>query len=386
MTLLTADYLYSPEGWLKDHVLELGEGGRVLALRPRRRGDSCQSYAGALCPGWVNVHCHLELSFLRGKLPPGLGMTAFILQVVGLRQQASEEAMRAHALDAMNEAWATGTVAMGDTCNLPLTASLKRSHSLFTHSFVEILGVPPERAAHILTKGQETRQAFTGLAHSLSPHAPYSMSSALLELLYAHSRGPYSIHLLESRAERQLFEAKAGPFLDFYQRLGIALPDFGASSPIEHITRHMPPHPPIIWVHTTEITPEELAALFHQHPQAYVCLCPRANDYLHGRSPQLSTYASLPEDRLCLGTDSLANNETLDLFDEIRTLQQQHPAASLHQLIRMGTTNGGKALQQASNFGIFAVGARPGVNLIGPLTAQGGMPRLSPHSRVKKLA
>ena len=381
--LITADLIFTPEGWLADHLLELGEKGEIMQLRKVRPGDEVHSYKGLLCPGWVNTHCHLELSALKGHIPMGLGMTGFIAEIFGKRNAFTDKEKRLAVEKAMRKLIARGTVAVGDICNSAISLRPKREiPELFTHSFIELLGMDALRAESILAEGLALADLFEGMAHSITPHAPYSVSTPLLREIYQLDNQLRSIHLMESLAERELFEHEGGPFRSFYNKFNLPYQAFGIKSPWQYVTADLSVNEAVIWVHCTEMKPEELDELAGNYPNSMFCLCPRSNYYIHERLPDIHHFLPF-EDRVCLGTDSLASNHSLDIFDEIRFLQREYEQLSLHTLIKWGTMHGAKALQQSNKFGIFAPGFRPGINLITEIDQQ--KMRLTEKSRVEML-
>lgn len=376
MPQLTADWIYHPQGLLQDHLLELSEQGEVLALRPLRSSDQATYHPGILSPGFVNAHCHLELSMLRGQISQGTGMVDFVGQVVRKRGEFEEDTQRNAARQAMAEMQASGTVAVGDISNSPLTASLKRSESAIrSHTFVELLGLRPEQAAQIIANGQQTLAAFSGLSASLSPHAPYSMSAALLQQLYQTRQDRMSIHLLESRAERELFDQQSGDFLAFFAALQLPPPPYPAGGAVAHVLGSTTHSQSYLFVHLTEAQPTELAQLIQQVPQAFLCLCPLSNLFIHNRFPRIEQF--LPyTDRICLGTDSLASNKELDIWAEIQAIKRRYPSLAWHILLTWATGNGARALGFAAELGDFQVGKRPGVLQVQPERESGAVRRL----------
>jgi len=361
--LLTASAIFSPRGWLRQHVLDLDADGVVEALRPRRAFDRPTVYPGYLIPGWVNAHCHLELSALQGDIPEGTGMTGFIGRLFRARGEYSSEELTSKALEALQSMAEQGTMALGDISNLPASISAKKQvKEVYTHTFVEVLGLAEEQAAPRLEAAQQLalRFAEAGLAHSLTPHAPYSVSRGLFRRLYQQAQGPLSLHLLESVEEVELFATGQGPFEQFYAELGLPYRPFAATDAMAHATEALPAAAQILFVHNVELSGPALRELHRRFPRAWFVLCPRANWYIHRRLPPVPAFASLT-DRLCLGTDSLASNHNLDLGEEVAFLLQAFPQLSLHQVISWGTAHGAKALGVSDQRGAFQVGTRPGV-------------------------
>ncbi|GAB4404068.1 MAG: amidohydrolase family protein [Bacteroidia bacterium] len=365
MPLLTADHIYSPQGLLQGHALETDSAGTILDLRPLRADETpTTSYAGVLCPGFVNAHCHLELSVLAGAIPEGVGMTGFVAEIVRRRGSFDPARQAAAILPAMERLLAQGTVAVGDICNTDLSLDAKRQlPGLFTYSFIELLGLDGAKADEVLARGQALADRFGDLPHALTLHAPYSVSPALRDRLLGARPARLSIHLLESQAERELFETGGGDFPAFFAEFQLPYRPFPTPDALAHITAGMDSGQPLLLVHNTELRADECEDLCARFREVSFCLCPRSNYYLHRRYPDLGVFAACA-DRLCLGTDSLASNHSLDVFEEARALHLRFPGWSLHALLRMLTTQGAAALGQEGNLGIFAPGKRPGINLI----------------------
>ncbi len=373
MQKITADYIYSPQGWLEDYLLEMDEQGVVQALRPIGEGEDVVQLRGTLSPGFVNAHCHLELSILEGVIPTGTGMVGFIGQVVKQRQAFSEGAQKEAAQNALLDMKAKGIVALGDICNNAMTAEIKRAQPDFlTYNFVERLGLKPEDAEKIIEGGHVVSRDFEPLAASLSPHAPYSMSSELLQRLYQTRPERMSIHLLESQEERALFDEGVGPFLDFFAAINAPKPvNAGTKGAIHHIIQNHPRDIPTLFVHNTEIKEEELNFLMESLQEPWLCLCPLSNLYIHERLPDIEMFLPFAQS-ICLGTDSLASNHKLDIWAELLCLKENFPSLSWHQLLTWATYNGAKALGFDERIGSFETGKKPGVLLL-PLSIGEGL-------------
>ena len=383
MECFTADYIYSPDALLTGHCLEVDMQGTIHALRPLKPDEQAQHYEGIICPGFINAHCHLELSALRGMIPEGKGMTGFAMEVITQRNGIAPEVMQQAIFDGLRELYFTGTVAVGDICNTAISVAHKREFPLLhTHSFIELLGVIGSRAEAILEEGKKLQEAFSDLSHSLTLHAPYSVSPQLKERVYAEQSESYSLHLLESREERMLFEQGEGPFLTFYQQLGLPVPTFPLDHPADYILTDLPSEQSLLLVHMTEVTEAEVQRLLQQFPEAYICICPRSNQYLHNRLPDIPMLMR-HTDRICLGTDSLASNHDLRMLEELKFVQFHFAKISLHEQLNWLCEKGAAALRLSHKFGKFVEGKKCGINLIEHIDKSG--PRLTPASVVRKL-
>lgn len=386
MPKISADYIFHPPlGLLKDHYLEVDDQGKVLSLEKDSGEVGITHYEGILCPGFINAHCHLELSFMKKQIPQGTGMTGFIGEIFAKRFSFTDAEQR-NAIEAeMEELWEKGTVGVGDICNttLSLAAKIKHKH-LFTFSFIELLGLDPMRVESEMNKGQQLITEFEteSLKASISPHAPYSMSSELIREISRQHPERMSLHLLESLEERELFEKGSGAFVDFYRKVNLPYSGFATNSALRHVIQEISTEQAILFVHNTEMTEEEIDQILDYFPRASFCLCPRSNYYIHQRYPNIERFAQKTR-RICLGTDSLASNHDLDVFEEAKCIHQLEPEIPLEKLLGWLTYQGARALGVEKQLGSFLVGSKPGVNLIKKLDVENL--RLLEHSHAQKL-
>lgn len=363
----TADFIYHKNGFLQNHVIEVAENGIVTDIRPLQIGEKTIYCEGILCPGFINAHCHLELSALHGSIPEHTGMTAFGGAVMQQRKNISAEENAKAIKNALQEMWQSGTQAVGDICNDNSTAAAKKFFtSMFFYNFIEVFGMRKDMAAQIYEKACQMLSFFEGKNQisSLTLHAPYSLSKDLLQKMAAYfskeKEKVASIHLLESKAERAIFEENKGEFSDFYTKIGIDFQGFPTKSPIDYVLSPFEKNKKLLLVHNTEMKIEEIESILNHFPHTYFCLCPRSNLFIHNTFPNILLFASYSS-RICLGTDSLASNHSLEMLAEIYAIQQRFPQISLHTLIKWLTTNGAEALQQENNLGNFIIGKNTGL-------------------------
>jgi len=285
----------------------------------------------------------------------------------------------------MQELWKKGTVGVGDICNttLSLPAKIKHKH-LFTFSFIELLGLDPMRVESEMNKGQQLITEFEteGLKASISPHAPYSMSSELIREISRQHPERMSLHLLESLEERELFEKGSGAFVDFYRKVNLPYSGFATNSALRHVIQEISTDQAILFVHNTEMTEEELDQILDYFPRASFCLCPRSNYFIHKRYPDIKRFAQRTR-RICLGTDSLASNHDLDVFEEAKCIHELEPEIPLEKILGWLTYQGARALGVEKELGSFLVGSKPGVNLISGIDENELL--LTANSAVKKI-
>lgn len=329
-------------------------------------GGDVEKFDGIISPGFVNCHCHLELSHMQGMIPRNTGMIQFLLSVVKHRNIAE------NIFDAMQSAETYmkehGIIAVGDISNTTHSIAVKRNGNLFYHNFVEALGFNDETAEQRLEEAYNVYAQFKALNASnvsIVPHSPYSVSDTLFGLINAHAKGSLlTIHNQESVAETEFFATGKGELLELYKGLGIDVNHFvpsKQSSLIRSIIKITGDHS-VILVHNVNTTADDLDAIRRGRnlPQLFWCLCPNANMYISGHLPDVGLLKNF-NCKLVVGTDSLASNSQLDILEELKTLQQNFDVLTTPELLRWATINGAEALRIDYQYGSFESGKQPGV-------------------------
>lgn len=350
--------------------VEVDEAGVVTALHVNTSGLKVEQLEGTICPGFVNAHCHLELSHLSGLIPEKTGLIPFLQAVTGTRSHADEsqkKEARYAALRAMNQ---VGIVAVGDIANTTDTLDLRASDQMHIHTFVECIGFTEHGADSRFEQGArvwKTLQQQTTGTHSLStslvPHAPYSVSEKLFRMIgAAQPDALLSIHNQESAAENEFFHSASGAVIDLLKGFGIDHSSFQASGKSSLLT-YLPwlgKERPIIFVHNTFTERVDIQFAKQHCNSAFWCLCPNANRYIEQALPDVTMLASETEN-ICIGTDSLASNHRLSIFAELHTLKQAFPELSWETLLCWACYQGARALQLEGTIGRLEVGKRPGL-------------------------
>lgn len=344
MRLIACDWLFTGSALLRGQTITLDDQGRVQQIVAGSL-PGADHFPGLVSPAFVNAHCHLELSHLKGQIPRHTGMAGFVrsLQPIRDRFDATERAAAMEA--ALAEMHAGGIAAIGDICNGPSSLAHKQAHPEFLyHNFIELFGLNPGMAEEIFFRGLDLLKEF-GKQTSITLHAPYSMSVALRDKVWQYAQRrewPQSIHLLESAEERQLFEELDGPLMDFIRDIGAVFQAHTFENALNFVLEGMPQNGNVLLVHATEMQPAELERICDGWPRAYIALCPLANAYIHDRLPDALMFAKYP-DRICLGTDSLAGNDRLSILAEAQLLQREFGLETA-TLLRWASLNGAVAL------------------------------------------
>lgn len=372
---LLADRLFDGDNLLDEPgVLICDETGKVEAIVDLdEAGDDVQRVEGLLCPGFVNTHCHLELSHMAGMIPPGTGMVDFLLQVMGRRDEAPLNPVDAarEADRCMQEA---GIVAVGDISNNISTLPMKAASDLHYHTFVEVAGFIPGAAEMRMRQAMQVytamQRVFGADSVSLVPHAPYSVSKELFEAL--NRPGITSIHNQESPEENEFYLSGHGDFQRLYDSMGLNL-DFFTPYHKASLPAYLPwlsEPSSVLLVHNAATSRPDIEfalELADARKQALSwCLCPGANQYIRGAVPPVSLLRELGC-TITLGTDSLASNHGLSIVSEMELIHRHFPEVPLLDLLGWATRNGAKALGMEKMLGSFSAGKRPGVLLLNGL-------------------
>jgi cytosine/adenosine deaminase-related metal-dependent hydrolase len=379
---------------LENHVLETDYQGKILNILPldqlEDRRPQIQFLNGILVPGFVNAHCHLELSHMKNMIPTGTGLVEFIKNVVRRRNEVDRQGILDAIAAGEQEMITGGIVAVGDISNVEDTFYQKSRGLLRYHSFVEAFDLlQDEKAEAEMARAFEVwskLQCPPGHKKSLVPHAPYSVSSSLFELLrtHPHEGESISIHHQETHAENHFFLEKSGALIDFYQTLGVSLEAFEATrAPSSlQVIQNMSAGRRTLLVHNTISTPQDIRAIEEWNDEVYWVTCPNANLYIENQLPRYHHFIEHGA-KLCIGTDSLASNWQLSILEEMKTIQRFQSYLPFRLLIEWATLNGAKALGFEKDLGSFATGKTPGVVHIHPFDFS--QRKLTPESRPDRL-
>jgi len=376
---------------LENAVLITDDAGKILAIEALELHDpaSVQQLEGHLIPGFINTHCHLELSHMKGKVDTGTGLIPFITGVVTHRNASAEliaEAIQRGEAEMLEG----GIVALGDISNAPDTFAVKAKGGMRYYTFLEMFDFLQEaNAEKTFNDGMavyEQLELAPGSARSLVPHAPYSVSKNLFQKINAFnpkSGITVSIHNQETPPEQSLFLHKTGDFLDFYGKFGISLEKFDATgkTAIHYALEHMNPANRSLFVHNTLTTPEDIAAAQAWSPNVFWATCPNANLYIENRLPYYQSFIDANA-RVTIGTDSLTSNWQLSILEEMKTIARFQSYVPFETLLQWATLNGAQALGFDDTLGSLEVGKTPGLVLLQGLGANGTLTQTATAKRV----
>jgi cytosine/adenosine deaminase-related metal-dependent hydrolase len=350
-------------------VVTLNDEGVVVAIG-EWQGESAgtEFYNGVVTAGLVNAHCHLELSYLKGRTAPYGGIAGFIGQMAAGRRPEAPLAERMAAMRAADgEMRQEGTVAVGDVGNTADSFPVKQGSPVRYHSFVETLALDAAVAGQRMQRAQQlcAEAAQRGLPAGIAPHAAYSLSEPLLAAAMeaANRSGLLSVHNQESDDENRLFESGAGALYDALRAARWPLPPTTGRRAIHRLLPLIDPRTQTLFVHNVATDEADYDAATDRLPRLTWVLCPNSNLYIGRRLPPVGLFYRKAA-QVAIGTDSLASNHRLSVWEELKTIARHFPQVPLPVLLQWATLNGARALQQDATLGSLCVGKKPGVVLI----------------------
>lgn len=374
MRKIAAQYLFpiSSKPIQRGYVC-LNDDGRITEIGELdSESESTEFYNGIICPGFVNSHCHIELSHLEGSFSQDSGMAGFVHQINEQRTSV-EKKERIKAIESnMKKLYNSGVSAVADISNCDESFEIKSKSKLYTRSFLEVFGSEPKDAGNILKNVRELAclAESLGIDCSPTPHASYSMSRELLRDVSEEGirSGFLSYHNQESWEEEELHIKGKGPIALELKRKGKSAPLVTGESSLLYFLDTLGKAGEkiagqILLVHNTFTNEKSLDEAIARIENLYLAICPLSNIFIHRALPPINLFRE-KEVIITLGTDSLSSNTILSMADEILAIHRYFPSIPLEEILVWATINGAKFLKKEDDLGTFELGKRPGVVLI----------------------
>jgi cytosine/adenosine deaminase-related metal-dependent hydrolase len=339
--------------WGKEKVLVTDATGRRIDIIDRESaGDDVRNVPGLITPGFVNAHCHVELSHLKDVVPQHTGLVPFLLQVVSKRDFDREMIQEKIQL-AIREMKNDGIIAVGDICNTADSLEQKNSAGIHWQNFVEVLSITESKTAENIAHYNSIVDLYehNGIGRSsLVPHASYTVNSLAFKMINdATENKLISTHNQETPAEDHLYQTGDSEFLELYKFFGInssPFPVTGKTS-IRSYLPHFNKGQKIILVHNT-FMPEDDIDWANNYARVtgielVYCFCVNANLYIENTVPPIQKFI----DRGCkivIGTDSYSSNTELKISHEIATIRKHFPSIPFETILKWATVNGAETL------------------------------------------
>lgn len=375
MKRFAANYIFPiTSAPIKNGYVEVEDDGTIIKIGTlEKEMPSTQFYNGIIVPGFINAHCHIELSHLKGKFRKGSGMAGFIDQINELRESAPEHVRKARIKEEMDSLWEQGVSAMADISNCDESFNIKRESPLYTRTFIEVFGTEPEDASNVIEGAEKILSIAdeAGIDASITPHSPYTMSPELLTMAAEKGleRGFISYHNQESSQEEDMISKGCGELYENYVRRGLSTPVPTGKPALFHFAQRLEKvHPApfkehILLIHNTVTAKDSIEMAKDKFKNVTFVTCPLSNIFIHERLAPLDLFMKEGV-RIALGTDSLSSNDILSIVQEIKCIQKHFPSIELGTILEWATINGAQALSKSDTLGSIEDGKRPGIVLI----------------------
>jgi cytosine/adenosine deaminase-related metal-dependent hydrolase len=303
-------------------------------------------------PGLINAHCHLDYTLMRGALLSPGSFPQWVQRINALKRSFTDDDYVRGTMLGFDELRRSGVTSVLDIVATPQILPKLPTPPIRTWSFLELIDVRPrpwvdEHAfgSWLFFAGKTGRLGGFGL----SPHAPYTASPGLYQTALECSRAfgmPVTTHVAESREEYEMFADGHGELFEFLAKIGRHTDDCGKRSPLRHLLEDRLVSGDCILVHLNELDGADLELLSAPEWRGLnIVHCPKSHRFLHHNRFPLEALQELLLN-ICLGTDSLASNDSLDLFSEMRAAKRIYPNLGSKTLLEMSTLNPSRALKQ----------------------------------------
>ena len=391
VTRLAAEYVYTLESDepIARGFVEYDEEGLISGVG--KCEDDEPVMEGALVPGFVNAHCHLELSHLHKKFLKGTGMAGFIDQINALRDWASDDVKTELVREWMDKLWKDGVSAVADISNDASSFPVKQRSPIYTRTFLEVFGTEPEDCRGVMDSVMElwhTSLEF-GIDAAPTPHSCYTMSPQLLTSSSAAAleSGYLSYHSQESQEEEDLLISGTGAMAQNRRKAGMSTPPVTGESSLKYFidriadVKPAPHSEHILLVHNVTLKQDDIDAAKQAMKNVFWAVCPLSNIFIHNALPPIQLMRENNLD-ICIGTDSLSSNDDLDMIKEMICLHENFPQVSMSELFRWASLNGARFLGKDNIMGRIAKGFKPGIVHVTGLDENGNLTGASRSKRI----
>ena len=389
---ITASFVYTlqtKEPIINGFVEYDEEDGTIVRVGRCEEGEEVKQ--GALVPGFVNSHCHVELSHLHKKFRKGTGMAGFIDQINALRDWAGRDVKIELVRKWMDRMWHDGVSAMADISNDDSSFEVKKSHPMYTRTFLEVFGSEPDMCEGVMSEVrqlEESAQA-VGIDAAPTPHSCYTMSPQLLSASASAGmeKGYLSYHSQESQEEEDLLISGSGAMYENRRRSGMSTPPVTGESSLKYFLDRLADVKPapydehILLVHNVCLSQNDIDAARKVLKNVYWAICPLSNIFIHNALPPVRLMRENGLD-ITIGTDSLSSNDDLDMIGEMLCLHRNFPEVPMSEILTWASLNGARFLSKEAELGTLEAGKKPGIVFVSDMDESGFVTESSRSERI----
>src|SRR6266567_4055792 len=355
----------------------IAEAGKISEVAPAN-DEIIDLGEQALLPGLINAHCHLDYTCLRGKIPRQKSFTDWIRAINTEKSKLSPQDYIVSINEGFAEAKRFGTTTIANLTAFPELIRGLPGPPIRTWWFAELIDVRSPNGTNELVDSAIESVKFAQ-NYGLAPHALFTASKNLYQRCEQAGKDVLlTTHLAESREEMEMFRDGSGPLYEFLESIGRDMGDCGHGTALECFlrvtdlsTKRLLTQNENNWLvaHLNELTESDFELLKKMKTKFHVVHSPRSHEYFgHNRFPFKRLHAL--GFSVCLGTDSLASNESLSLFEEMRAVRRNEPDIPPKKIFEMVTVNSALALRQRKTLG--RIRPRFRADLIAVPCAEGG--------------
>jgi cytosine/adenosine deaminase-related metal-dependent hydrolase len=338
-------------------IVDVGKFPEVSARYPSQ--EIIDLGEQALLPGLINAHCHLDYTCLRGKIPRQKSFTNWIRAINAEKSKLSARDYVASINEGFAEAKRFGTTTIANLTAFPELIRQLPDAPIRAWWFAELIDVRSQKRTNELV-ASAIESLMPAKNYGLAPHALFTASKNLYQRCgEAGEHILLTTHLAESREEMEMFRDASGPLYEFMKSLGRPMDDCGKRTPLDLFVSATAGRALPRWIvaHLNELTESDFKLLERMMTKFHVVHSPRSHEYF-GHNPFQSERLGRLGFNICVGTDSLASNESLSLFAEMRAFQRNEPESSPEKIFEMVTVNPALALSQQNTLGRIRPGFR----------------------------
>lgn len=384
---VAAEFVYTLDlsSPIHNGFVEWDESGKILSVGECEDPSEAQEGV-ALVPGFVNAHCHLELSHLHHKFRKGTGMAGFIDQINQLRDSSTHEEKLERIDFFFKKMQEEGVVAMADISNCSDTFAAKSASKVYTRTFLEVFGSEPEDCDAVMESVLKLQQEAVdrGLDAAPTPHSCYTTSPQLLSASAACAlkSGYLSYHSQESQEEEDMMISGTGAMAENRRRAGMSMPQVTGESSLKYFISRLQAASPapydehILLVHNVCLSQSDIDAVKEVMRYPFFAVCPLSNIFIHNALPPIELMRK-NQLAIAIGTDSLSSNDDLDMVKEMYCIHENFKDVPMNEILEWACLNGARFLGKEDVLGSLTVGKRPGVVFISGIDKDGCVTELS---------